>query len=60
MFFAAGEAAVPVDKQDLNKMTVKQLRQVLARRGVSCDGCIEKADFVKRVEETKDVKEKEL
>lgn len=34
-------------------MTVKQLRQVLAKRGVSCDGCLEKADFVNKVLATK-------
>lgn len=36
-------------------MTLKQLRQVLAKRGVSCEGCIEKSDFVRKVEETKNL-----
>jgi mesencephalic astrocyte-derived neurotrophic factor len=28
---------------------VKQLKAILAERGVECEGCIEKDDFVKRV-----------
>ena len=45
---------------DYTKMTVKALRQLLAKRGVSCDGCIEKSDFVKKAEATKGVKVTEL
>merc|ERR1712010_219147 len=34
------------------KMRVKHLKQILADRGVSCRGCLEKRDFVKKVKET--------
>ncbi|CAE7920998.1 Manf [Symbiodinium sp. KB8] len=37
---------------DLNTLSLKQLRQILADRGVSCVGCLEKSDFVRKVEET--------
>jgi hypothetical protein len=41
---------------DYTKMTLKQLRQVLGKRGVACDGCLEKSDFLKKVLETAHVK----
>merc|ERR1712150_179835 len=34
------------------KMRVKHLKQILADRGVSCRGCLEKRDFIKKVKET--------
>lgn len=39
---------------DVTKLRVKQLKSILADRGVECDGCLEKEDFVKRVMETAD------
>ena len=41
------------DDTDYSKMRVKHLKQLLADRGVSCNGCIEKSEFVKKAEETK-------
>lgn len=41
-----------MEKKDISKLRVKQLKQILADRGVECKGCIEKEDFVKRVQET--------
>ena len=41
------------DNTDYSKMRVKHLKQLLADRGVSCKGCIEKSEFVKRAEETR-------
>ncbi len=41
---------------DATKMSLKQLRQVLAKRGVACEGCIEKSDFLKKVQETAHIK----
>jgi mesencephalic astrocyte-derived neurotrophic factor len=38
--------------EDIKKLRVKQLKSILSDRGVECDGCIEKEDFVKRVLET--------
>jgi len=37
------------------KLRIKQLKQILAERGVECVGCLEKPDFVKRVKETSDM-----
>jgi hypothetical protein len=39
---------------DVTKLRVKQLKSILAERGVECEGCLEKEDFVKRVLETAD------
>ena len=41
-----------MEKKDLSKLRVKQLKQILADRGVECTGCLEKAEFIKKVEET--------
>jgi mesencephalic astrocyte-derived neurotrophic factor len=41
-----------MEKKDLSKLRVKQLKQILADRGVTCKGCIEKEEFIKKVEET--------
>ena len=53
---ASTATAEEVEKMDPSKMTLKELRAILSQRGVSCDGCIEKADYVKKVIATKDVK----
>ena len=34
------------------KMRVKQLKQILRERGVSCRGCVEKRQYVKKAKET--------
>ena len=34
------------------KMRVKHLRQILADRGVTCNGCTEKSEFVKKCQST--------
>jgi mesencephalic astrocyte-derived neurotrophic factor len=41
-----------LEKKDITKLRVKQLKQILADRGVDCKGCVEKEEFVKRVHET--------
>lgn len=41
-----------MEKQDLSKLRVKQLKQILADRGVECKGCLEKEEFIKKVEDT--------
>jgi len=41
-----------MEVHDISKLRVKQLRQILAERGVECKGCVEKEEFVKRVKET--------
>jgi len=38
--------------EDVSKLRVKQLKSILADRGVECKGCVEKAEFVKMVQDT--------
>lgn len=40
------------EKTDYSKLKVKQLKAILDERGVKCVGCSEKADFVKKCEES--------
>ncbi|ETV95499.1 hypothetical protein H310_10968 [Aphanomyces invadans] len=37
---------------DYSKLRVKELKKILSERGVSCHGCVEKDDFVKKLQET--------
>merc|ERR1719282_1596172 len=39
----------------LKKKRVKELRGILNDRGVKCEGCLEKDDFIKRIVETKHI-----
>ena len=47
----AANDALPTDAE-IAKMRVKQLKILLKERGVECKGCAEKADLVRRVQET--------
>ena len=51
LFFAA---AVRCDEVDCKGMRTKALRQWLAARGLKCEGCAEKSDFVSLCEANKD------
>lgn len=41
-----------LEKKDLTKLRVKQLKSILLDRGVECKGCVEKEEFIARVQET--------
>lgn len=41
-----------LEPQDLSKMRVKQLKVILSERGVECKGCVEKEEYIRRVQET--------
>ncbi|KAL7464839.1 hypothetical protein ACHAXS_005164 [Conticribra weissflogii] len=41
-----------LEKQDLSKLRVKQLKSILLDRGVECKGCVEKEEFIAKVQET--------
>eukprot|EP01119_Soliformovum_irregulare_P003180 TRINITY_DN134_c0_g1_i1.p1 TRINITY_DN134_c0_g1~~TRINITY_DN134_c0_g1_i1.p1 ORF type:complete len:153 (-),score=50.50 TRINITY_DN134_c0_g1_i1:38-496(-) len=43
------------DKVDLSKLKVKDLKQMLADRGVQCIGCSEKSHLIQKVEESLDL-----
>lgn len=49
-----------LEKQDLSKLRVKQLKQILSERGVECKGCVEKEEFIKKVQETEHLAGNEL
>ena len=41
-----------MEKKDLSKLRVKQLKAILSERGVECKGCLEKEEFIKKVQDT--------
>ncbi|KAL3903474.1 MAG: hypothetical protein SGILL_010430 [Bacillariaceae sp.] len=41
-----------MEKKDISKLRVKQLKQILDGRGVDYTGLLEKEEFVKKVQET--------
>jgi hypothetical protein len=41
-----------LDKKDLSKLRVKQLKKILDERGVGYKGLLEKEEFIKKVQET--------
>jgi hypothetical protein len=41
-----------MEKKDLSKLRVKQLKAILSERGVTCKGCLEKEEFIKKVQDT--------
>lgn len=45
----------PIDLQtvDLKKLKVADLKRLLKDRGESCDGCFEKSEFIKKIEQIK-------
>lgn len=47
------EKQIDVDTVDLKKLKVRDLKKILADWDELCDGCIEKTDFIKRIEELK-------
>lgn len=48
------EQKIDVRNVDLKKLRVKQLRKILQSWDEECNGCIEKTDFIQRIEELKD------
>lgn len=36
--------------KDYNTLRVKDLKAILAQKGISCPECLEKADFVRKLE----------
>lgn len=53
--FAGGRKcnrAIRIDSQkDVETLSSAQLKEILRDRGVSCEGCFEKADYIRRVKE---------
>lgn len=49
-----------MEKKDLSKLRVKQLKSILADRGVECKGCAEKSEFIQMVQDTEHLASVEL
>jgi len=49
----AYEKQIDFKSVDLKKLKVKQLKKILNDWEEVCDGCLEKSDFIKRIEEVK-------
>lgn len=49
-----------MEAKDIKKLRVKQLKQILADRGVECKGCVEKEEFVQKVQDTEHLASQEL
>ncbi len=44
---------IDINSVDLNKLKVRDLKKILNDWDEVCDGCLEKADFIKRIEQLK-------
>ncbi|XP_017111167.1 mesencephalic astrocyte-derived neurotrophic factor homolog [Drosophila elegans] len=47
------EKQIDLNSVDLKKLKVRDLKKILNDWDESCDGCLEKGDFIKRIEELK-------
>ncbi|XP_053968052.1 mesencephalic astrocyte-derived neurotrophic factor homolog [Anastrepha obliqua] len=47
------EKQIDLNNVDLKKLKVRDLKKILNDWDETCDGCIEKTDFIKRIEELK-------
>ncbi|KAH8361718.1 hypothetical protein KR200_009540 [Drosophila serrata] len=47
------EKQIDLNNVDLKKLKVRDLKKILNDWDESCDGCLEKGDFIKRIEELK-------
>ena len=47
------EKQIDLNNVDLKKLKVRDLKKILNDWDETCDGCLEKADFIKRIEELK-------
>ncbi len=54
------QVKVEAGKTDYSTLNIRDLKKILADRGVQCSGCIEKADFVKKCLATEGVTKEEL
>ncbi|KAH8403446.1 hypothetical protein KR215_010141, partial [Drosophila sulfurigaster] len=51
--FDFAEKQIDLNNVDLKKLKVRDLKKILNDWDESCDGCLEKSDFIKRIEELK-------
>jgi hypothetical protein len=47
------EVQIDISNVDLKTLRVRELRKILSSWNQKCDGCIEKEEFIQRIEELK-------
>ena len=52
-FATAAPLPAAASIEDFSKLRVKDLKQIMAEKGIKCPDCLEKDDFVKKLEELK-------
>jgi hypothetical protein len=52
-FFLFLDKQIDLSSVDLKKLKVKDLKKILSNWDEECDGCLEKGDYIKRIEELK-------
>ena len=51
--FLFSEKQIDLASVDLKKLKVRDLKKILNDWDEGCDGCLEKSDFIKRIEQLK-------
>lgn len=54
-FFSLIDKQIDLTTVDLKKLKVRDLKKILSDWDEDCDGCLEKTDFIKRIEELKPI-----
>lgn len=54
--YSFSEKHIDLNTVDLKKLRVRDLKKILNDWDEVCDGCLEKPDFIKRIEELKPLK----
>jgi mesencephalic astrocyte-derived neurotrophic factor len=49
----SSDKQIDLNTVDLKKLKVRDLKKILSDWDETCDGCLEKPDFIKRIEELK-------
>ena len=52
-FISLSEKQIDLKNVNLKKLKVRDLKKILNDWDEVCDGCLEKSDFIKRIEELK-------
>lgn len=53
IIFFPTEKQIDLNSVDLKKLKVRDLKKILSDWDENCDGCLEKTDFIKKIEELK-------
>ena len=52
-FSSFAEKQIDLKSVNLKKLKVRELKKILSGWNEGCDGCLEKSDYIKRIEELK-------